>query len=435
MKSLSRLLLLVGGAALTTAVSRRHHKPLQQQHPLGVSSLPEYSRYSTSDAAPSYRKTLLDLHRNLISIPSVSGNETTVASWLADYLTSQGHTTSLQCVDSPSSNSTMVLAKSSLRCNVVVRSLSSQSSSASPAPHLARVLVSSHIDVVPPYIPYAIDTSDEIGPDTLISGRGSVDAKASVAAQIVAVDQLLASNEIDGDDVMLLFVVGEETTGDGMLSFSSSSDNQKFEAAIFGEPTENKLACGHKGIGLVTVSAQGKAGHSGYPWLGKSATEVLARAIVKILDADFGCSDRFGNTTVNVGRMEGGVAANVIARDAVARLAIRIATGNRTTGVEIVREKLEKILEETDGEALSMEWLPGGYGPIECNCDVDGFETIGVNYGTDVPHLSGDHVSYLYGPGSILVAHGDDEALRVRDLETAVEGYKTLIKHVLKKAD
>lgn len=56
-----------------------------------------------------------------------------------------------------------------------------------------------------------------------------------------------------------------------------------------------------------------------------------------------------------------------------------------------------------------------------------------TKYGTDIPNLKGDHVSYLYGPGAILVAHGDDEALRVRDLEDAVEGYKKIIKHTLSK--
>lgn len=55
-----------------------------------------------------------------------------------------------------------------------------------------------------------------------------------------------------------------------------------------------------------------------------------------------------------------------------------------------------------------------------------------ANYGTDVPNLEGDHARYLYGPGSILVAHGDDEALSVSDLEAAVEGYKKLILHALK---
>ena len=54
-----------------------------------------------------------------------------------------------------------------------------------------------------------------------------------------------------------------------------------------------------------------------------------------------------------------------------------------------------------------------------------------VNYGTDVPNLKVDFVRYLYGPGSILVAHGDDEGLKLGDLETSVEGYKKLIKHAL----
>jgi len=55
-----------------------------------------------------------------------------------------------------------------------------------------------------------------------------------------------------------------------------------------------------------------------------------------------------------------------------------------------------------------------------------------ASYATDVANLEGNHTKYLYGPGRILVAHGDDEAITVGDLETAVEGYKTLIKHALK---
>ena len=58
-----------------------------------------------------------------------------------------------------------------------------------------------------------------------------------------------------------------------------------------------------------------------------------------------------------------------------------------------------------------------------------------ANYGTDVPNLDGDHPSYLYGPGSILVAHGDDEGLTIRDMEDAVEGYKRLIKHAVEAQD
>jgi acetylornithine deacetylase len=56
-----------------------------------------------------------------------------------------------------------------------------------------------------------------------------------------------------------------------------------------------------------------------------------------------------------------------------------------------------------------------------------------ANYGTDVPHFLGNHTSYLYGPGSIHVAHGPNEALTVGDLETSVEGFKKLVLHALGK--
>lgn len=239
-----------------------------------------------------------------------------------------------------------------------------------------RVLVTSHIDVVPPWIPYSTsDPPHALGPDTIIRGRGSVDAKGSVAAQITAVESLLASAEVNPEDLMLLYVVGEETTGDGMKNFSAAWRDThpgfEFDAAIFGEPTGNKLACGHKGITGGWLRARGKAGHSGYPELGKSATELLMRALVKVLDADLGSSDRFGKTTVNVGRLTGGVAGNVIAKDAAALLTVRIAAGNFTSGPRILRDKLDEILKETDDDAFSYEFTYA-YGPVECNCDVEG---------------------------------------------------------------
>lgn len=56
-----------------------------------------------------------------------------------------------------------------------------------------------------------------------------------------------------------------------------------------------------------------------------------------------------------------------------------------------------------------------------------GFESMVVNYGTDILHLFGDHKRYLYGPGTILLAHSDHEHLKISDLEEAVEGYKNLL--------
>ncbi len=69
---------------------------------------------------------------------------------------------------------------------------------------------------------------------------------------------------------------------------------------------------------------------------------------------------------------------------------------------------------------------------VEC-LQFAGFGTIVVNYGTDIPNLNGDHKRYLYGPGSILVAHSDHEHLVASDLDEAVKGYKKLIRSSLKR--
>ncbi|KAI5927493.1 hypothetical protein F4810DRAFT_266716 [Camillea tinctor] len=377
----------------------------------------------SSAETPAYRHDLVSLHRQLIEIPSVTFTEQEVGNFLIDYLTARNFVAEPQFL--PQTNDS-----EKPRFNV----LAWPGPDRHPKP---KVLVSSHIDTVPPFIPYS-RTEGMLTPDTLIAGRGSVDAKASVAAQITAVIALLDEGAIvDPADVMLLFVVGEERTGDGMRQFSDSvaarDPPTSFEAAIFGEPTEGKLACGHKGFFGCEVTARGRAGHSGYPWLGKSATEVLMRGLVEVLDADLDLGDGeegFGNTTINVGTILGGVAANVIPESAVAQIAGRVAIGPEAEGGRVVAERVRGILQGVDEDAFGLE-CKNGYGVVKCDCDVDGFETITVNYGTDVPNFKGNHTRYLYGPGSIMVAHGPDEAIKLKDLESAVEDYKKLILHVL----
>jgi acetylornithine deacetylase len=373
-------------------------------------------------SAPPWRDTLLSLHRSLVEIESVTPHEAAVGDFLASYLAGHGFSTHKQHLPN------------SPRFNVVAWPSAQKAS--------ARVMVSSHIDVVPPHIPYDIsDPPDKVSPDTRISGRGSVDAKASVAAQVVAVLNLLEAGRLPLDDagVVLVFVVGEETGGKGMGHFSDSIDelplSLDLDAAIFGEPTENKLACGHKGILLYTLEAHGAAGHSGYPWLAKSATELLSRALVKIMDADLGSADIGGNearTTVNVGVLEGGVVSNVIARHASARMAVRVAIGPEDGGGDIVSERITEIAKSVDLDAFTHS-TGQSYGFVECECAVDGFESAVMNYGTDVHNLAGDHKRYLYGPGTILVAHGDHENVTVADLEDSVGGFERLILHALKE--
>jgi acetylornithine deacetylase len=333
---------------------------------------------------PLYRERLLSLHRKLVDMDSITGRENDVGELLIRYLTQHGFRTSRQIL--PQDDETL---PKSLRFNVLAWPALYSNSTLQTHPRVAtsgpRLLLTAHLDTVPPHIPYDIDQG-EVTASTRIRGRGTADTKGSVAAQIIAVERLLTMGLIGAGDIMLVYVVGEETGGDGMCQFSRLLNNPSlperndlagplpesgFEAAIFGEPTENKLAKGHKGLLICTVRAKGRAGHSGYPWLGKSANELLIRALARVVDEDLGRSDRFGQTTVNVGVIGGGVAGNVIAEEASASLVIRVAAGPEQNGHDKVKARLLGILKEVDEEAFTVEW-GGGYGAVPCNCDVDG---------------------------------------------------------------
>jgi acetylornithine deacetylase len=345
-------------------------------------------------------KELLYLHRNLVEIPSLTDHEQDVGKWLAHYLDTHGFNVELQEVSPKRYN---VLAYGKKRSTTI--------------------LVTSHIDTVPPYWPYYYDETTGI-----IGGRGSVDAKGSVAPQIIAVQGL--REQLD-DGMSLLFVVGEETGGDGMRAFSDWDERPHYDIVIFGEPTEGKLVCGHKGILGFTIKATGKAAHSGYPWLGVSANDIMIEALGKLynLRDELPWSEKYGNTTLNFGRMKGGVAGNVVAEKSEAGIAIRLAAGTPQLvrgmilgALEEVKEKAEKI-----GGTLELDWQSEGYPPVDIDCDIEGFEKLTVNYGTDVPNLKGEHKRFLYGPGSIFVAHSDHEALKKKELELAVLDYRRLI--------
>ena len=122
-----------------------------------------------------------------------------------------------------------------------------------------------------------------------------------------------------------------------------------------------------------------------------------------------------GNTTVNIGGLAGGVADNVVAPEASARLMIRIVT----PGDETI--------------ALLRQWL-GARGELHIETvvqpvllgSVPGFETDVVAYATDVPELSNWGTPFLFGPGSIHVAHTDHEFIEIAEMRAAVEAYRRL---------
>ena len=417
---------------LVSAVNRTPDVRLDEQ----ISIQHDGTEFSTKNLDKVIKKSaMLTLHRALCEVESISYNELPVAQLLTSFLEAHNFTVITQDVSQPANSDS-----TKERLNVIAYPKASKYGSTSWKP--PKVLLSSHIDTVPPFIPYKLSYPSSSYPfnrkDILVAGRGTVDAKACVATQIQAALELLSSSSIDPTDIGLVFVVGEERAGDGMREFSNSKLNSaNYNAVIFGEPTELKLATGHKGIIMVTIKAHGKAAHSGYPWLGRSATSMIIPALMvmdgigNIPENEGGlpASEKYGNSTVNIGKMSGGIAANVVPEYAEAECAMRLAGGT----IEQVKAIVSNAIIAAD-DGLDFEFSQG-YAPVDMDGGVDGFEEITVNYGTDVPNLKINKgvKRYLYGPGSILVAHGKDEGLTVGDLEEAVEGYKKLVLHALGK--
>lgn len=329
LKTLSTLL------ALSSWASAAHS--IEPQSPLHEVTNPASSPTSFSPST----EALLSLHKSLVEHESITGNEYDVAQFLKSYLKSKNFTVETQDVG-PFAGSTRP------RENIFAYIGKERKT---------RTLVSSHIDTVPPFWKY-----QRIGDE--IWGRGSVDAKGSVATQIIAVEELLAAGKLEEGDVSLLYVVGEEVGGDGMRT--ANDLGLKWDTVIFGEPTELKLASGHKGIVSLDLIAKGQAGHSGYPELGRSANAMIIPALYALQQMQLPYSEKYGNTTLNIGRIEGGVAANVIAEDASAKIAIRIADGEPAVIKKIILDTLNQT-----GQDVEVKF-GGGYGPVYIDSDVPG---------------------------------------------------------------
>jgi acetylornithine deacetylase len=322
---------------------------------------------------------VLELTRNLISIPSISGNEKLVADYLVEYLSRAGFDVETQDIGAS-------------RPNVYARRGDPD------------VVLSSHIDTVPPFFEFSED-------DENIFGRGACDAKGIIAAMIKAGEKLIESGI---EDFGLLFVVGEEAGSPGARIANSISNRSRF--LINGEPTESKLAVGSKGALRALLRTSGRAAHAAYPEHGESAIEKLLEVLNDLRGTDFPRHSTLGATTMNIGVIRGGVAANVVPASAEAELMFRVVTDTDT---------LKRLIEERVRSRASIEY--------QFECDpvftkrLEGFQTCVVAFTTDIPLLSNWGKPLLFGPGSILDAHTAHEKISKRELSDAVDVYARLV--------
>jgi acetylornithine deacetylase len=231
---------------------------------------------------------------------------------------------------------------------------------------------------------------------------------------VAAAEQLRAAGE---QRIALLFVVGEERGSDGArVANASAPAGVRF--LVNGEPTDNRLGRA-RGILRVRLRASGRAAHSSYPQLGESAIDKLLDALMLVRGLALPEDPLLGRTHYSVGLIEGGVAPNVISPHASAELMFRIV-GDEAT----IRESLGAV-----EHLVAVE--PVLHVPAVRMHTVPGFDTAVFPYTTDVPLLTSWGTPLLLGPGSVHVAHTDDEHVPVAELLEAVDLYASLAQRLL----
>jgi acetylornithine deacetylase len=334
---------------------------------------------------------VFELTRSLVDIESITGNEENVGLFLFDYLsrltTRYGGRIERMDVEPRRFN---VFAQFGER---------------------PLVTLSTHMDTVPPFFPSRED-------DEFIWGRAACDTKGIIASMITAAENLL---ERGGTNLGLLFVVGEERNSAG--AFRAARDPRGSRFIINGEPTENKLALGSKGTLRYELVASGKMAHSAYPELGESAIEKLLDTLADVRKIKLPVDELLGASTLNIGTISGGRAPNIIPDEARAEILIRLV-GNSSSTKDAMRQAAGGRV--AVNEVLEIPALRLG--------SLAGMETTVVAYTTDIPAFgTAWGQPFLFGPGSINVAHTLEERVPKRQLLDAVEIYQRMVQDLWKR--
>jgi acetylornithine deacetylase len=332
------------------------------------------------------------LTRELVEIESTTYHEGAVGDFLAGFLADRGWEVEKTPVPQPSESRT-----TGERWNVYAGTRGQQ-------PDL---VFSTHMDTVPPHIPFSEDAE-------FMYGRGVSDAKGIIAAQCAAAEVLRA----EGFRIGLLFVSGEERDSAGAIVANETPRGSRF--LVNGEPTDNRLALASKGALRAVFKAAGKMGHSAYPELGDSAIHKLVEVMAKLLAMELPLTEDVGPSTLNVGLINGGHAPNVIADKAEAQVLIRLVGDSGPIRAA--------ILEAAAGLAEVDFTLEIPFVRLRA---VAGLPTMIAKFTTDIPKLSNWGEPLLLGPGNIHVAHTPYEKLAKAELFEAIELYVRVAKQLL----
>jgi acetylornithine deacetylase len=311
------------------------------------------------------------------------------------------------------------------------------------------ILLDAHQDTVP-VDGMTIDPFQPVVDGNRLYGRGACDDKGGMAAMLAAVARLAADSGPPPGDVIMSCTCDEESTTIGVTHLVAGWTpdappdewwRRKPDLAIAAEPTDLDVVVAHRGASRWKIRTRGRACHSSEPSRGVNAVYKMAHVLAALEEYASLVGTRFpphplcGAATLNVGRIDGGVSVNTVPDECAIEIDRRVLPDE--DGWAAIHDVERFLRERTSVEFEFLPpWLVGmslsdrRNGPMSdrllaCIAAVAGpRKKMGVPYGTHASRFDAAGVpSAVFGPGSILQAHTQDEWVPISELRQAAEVY------------
>jgi acetylornithine deacetylase/succinyl-diaminopimelate desuccinylase-like protein len=303
-----------------------------------------------------------------------------------------------------------------------------------PADGDPHVVLNTHIDTVPPHVPFAESASEGGEDGDVVHGRGACDAKGPLAALLEA---FLAVDP--AGQVTLAVTPDEETLSTGAAALAFGDSALDADGYVVGEPTGLDVCNAAKGRFQATVTVRGNAAHAAEPDSGVNAVRGAAPLLEALDGFDHehgpGSHESLGDPTLQVTTIEGGAATNQVpaeCRFTVDRRSVppETAAGFREAlGAHLrahASSDLDVAFALTDREPPFLEAFhtPADDPLVRALADASGGDIRPFGAATEASYFAADAPTVVFGPGDLAddegaVAHSDREYVRRSDVERA----------------
>lgn len=342
----------------------------------------------------------VELTRIVCDIPSVSGDEKTLADAIFDAVSPLDHLEVYRDGDT-------IVARTNLGRS-------------------QRAVIAGHIDTVP--INGNVPTRDiDVDGDPFLWGRGTVDMKAGVAVQLKLAAELTAPRI----DVTWMWYDHEEVDADlnGLTRLARSRpDLFAGDFAILGEPSNGEVEGGCNGNLRAMVRTHGVRAHSARAWIGENAIHKAAPILARLAEyrpREIEVEGLVYREGLNAVRISGGVAGNVIPDLCAVEVNYRFAPSRDVAEAE---DHVRDVFSGFDVEIVDA--AAGARPGLDAPLAQEFLAAVGAEprpkYGwTDVARFSALGVPAVnYGPGDPHLAHHDEERVPLAQIEAVEQGLR-----------